>query len=228
MHEIPAWLQFLFPEYALPVIFGFSLIYSFTVPLSEEIVLMLIGVLAKTYGLPFWEVAAASYPGLVASDFIYYGLARYFGVKLLRTRLGKFLIKPEKVLASELFFACKGNRIVFFCRFLVGIRLPAIIASGIFRMPFRVFSFYNSLAAAFATAGWLGLGYFWGHSLGSDMNIVARTFALLSPLFVLIALLFLLRKLRSDQKCIERQIPGAGADETVVERVEERIEEMLG
>lgn len=223
MHEIPTWLQFLFPQYAIPVIFAFSLLYSFTVPLSEEIVLMLIGVLAKTYGLNFWLVAAASYPGLVGSDIIYYSLSRFFGVKLLRSRLGRFFIKPDKVLASEMFFACKGNRIVFFCRFLAGIRLPAIIASGLFRMPFRVFAFYNCVAASIATIGWLGLGYFWGSSLGPDMNLVSRIFAFLSPVVVGVAIIVVMRKFRADQKKIAQQLTAAEKGEIV-----ERVEELLG
>lgn len=184
---LPAFLDVLVPDHLLLSFFMFALLYSFLMPISEEIALVVIGIIAATWLLPLWLVAIVVYPGLLLSDYGYYGLARHFGVRLLDTRLLRRLIKREKVFITEVYFAHKGHWIVFFCRFVVGLRAHAMIAAGLLRMPFRTFALYDGLSAVVSCALWLGIGYYWRALFVNELNVdtMGRFFALAAPLFVI-------------------------------------------
>lgn len=179
---LPGFLEAILASHALLAFFLFTLLYSFSLPICEEIALIIVGMLAHKAGVSPWLAALASYPGIFGSDLGYYWLARHFGGGLLRSRFFSKIVKPQKVLASELYFRHRGPRIAFFCRFLVGLRASGMIAAGILRMPFRLFALYDGLAATISTAAWLGLGYFWGDMLASGLPVMGKVAAIATPI----------------------------------------------
>jgi membrane protein DedA with SNARE-associated domain len=183
--------------HAYPTFFLFLLLYSFTMPITEEIALILVGIFAARLEMPLVLTLLVAYPGIFGSDIGYYWLARRFGCSLLRSRfLGRF-INARKVAASEMYFKKRGPRIAFFCRFIVGIRAPAMIAAGMLRMPFKYFVLYDGLAAVGATAIWLSLGYFWGDIINAGMSTLATVLAMLAPLALGVVIVISFRKIRS-------------------------------
>lgn len=198
--QLPAFVEVLLQDYLLLSIFAFALLYSFLMPISEEIALLVIGGVAAAADVPFWHAAFAAYPGLVLSDFGYYWLARNFGARLLDSRLLRRIIKREKVLVTEVYFAHKGHWIVFFCRFVVGLRAHAMIASGLLRLPFRIFASYDSLSATISCVVWLGLGYFSSVFFVEGLNIdgVGRVLVFLAPILALSGTAFVYHMVRRD------------------------------
>jgi membrane protein DedA with SNARE-associated domain len=186
---LPDFLQPLFAVHAMPTIFVFLLLYSFTMPISEEIALIFVGILAHQVGRPLLPVILVAYPGILLSDLGYYWIARRFGGRLIRSRLFSRLIDPKKIATMESYFSRKGHRITFFCRFFVGLRAPMIIAAGILRMPFLSFLRYNSLAAALSTVLWLGVGYFGRGFVLSRLADMGTFFAVLAPIAIIVVLL---------------------------------------
>lgn len=179
---LPGFLEAILASHALLAFFLFTLLYSFSLPICEEIALILVGMLAHKSGVSPWLAALVSYPGIFGSDVGYYWLARHFGGGLLRSRFFSRFVKPRKVLASELYFKHRGPRIAFFCRFLVGLRASGMIAAGILRMPFRLFALYDGLAASLSTVAWIGLGYFWGDMLASGLPVMGKVAAIATPI----------------------------------------------
>ena len=172
-------------EYLVGGIFLFLIIYSFSIPITEEIALVLVGIIAHARGLNFWIVYIASYPGIYGSDLVYYFVARQFGFRLLSSRFARRFIKPKKVLASERYFQRKGPHISFFSRFFVGIRAPVMIAAGLLRMKFIVYALYDGLAAIIATFFWLTAGFFFGRMLEKGLNSLCFVFSIAAPLFMI-------------------------------------------
>lgn len=182
---LPAFLANMQTEYLIGGIFVFLIIYSFSIPITEEIALVLVGIIAHARGLNFWIVYIASYPGIYGSDLVYYFLARQFGFRLLSSRFGRKFIKPKKVLASERYFQRKGPHISFFSRFFVGIRAPVMIAAGLLRMKFIVYAMYDGLAAVVATFFWLTAGFCFGQMLEKGLNSLCFVFSVAAPLFMI-------------------------------------------
>ncbi|MBU0928585.1 MAG: DedA family protein [Spirochaetes bacterium] len=211
---LPQFFQAILLEHALPAFFLFLLFYSFSLPICEEVALVIVGMIAQGIDQPLWLVMLVAYPGIFGSDVGYYWLARRFGGGLLRSRLVGKLVNRRKVMASELYFKNRGPRIAFFCRFLVGIRAPAMIAAGILRMPFRLFALYDGLAAVVSTCVWLSLGYFWGDVLGSDVSALGTAFAVVAPIALVVAMTLAYRKVRKtySRMCEAETEAGAYAE----------------
>jgi membrane protein DedA with SNARE-associated domain len=60
--SLPPFIENLPPELTLLGILAFTLIYSFSMPITEEIALVLVGILAHARGFPFPLVFLFSYP----------------------------------------------------------------------------------------------------------------------------------------------------------------------
>lgn len=192
-------------EYLIGGIFVFLIIYSFSIPITEEIALVLVGIIAHARGLNFWLVYIASYPGIYGSDLVYYFLARQFGFRLLSSRFGRKFIKPKKVLASERYFQRKGPHISFFSRFFVGIRAPVMIAAGLLRMKFFVYAMYDGLAAIVATFFWLTAGFFFGQMLEKGLNSLCLVFSVAAPLFMICGAILFKHLIGKEERVIAEE-----------------------
>ncbi|HHU37324.1 MAG TPA: DedA family protein [Treponema sp.] len=203
--ELPAFLYTLPDEIIVFGFFFFLLIYSFSLPITEEVALLLVGLLAQARGCNFLVIVLVSYPGIFGSDIVYYVVAKYFGFRLLSSKFFSKLIKPKKVLASEMYFKRRGPRIAFFCRFLVGIRAPIMIAAGILRMPFKTFALYDGLAAVISTFFWLFAGYYFGSLLEQGLHTLVFIFSVITPLLLIAGFFIINHKISREEKLIDQQ-----------------------
>lgn len=197
--SLPAFLENMPTEYLVGGIFLFLIIYSFSIPITEEIALVLVGIISHARGLNFWIIFIASYPGIYGSDLVYFFLARQFGFRLLSSRFARKFLNPKKVLASERYFQRKGPHISFFCRFFVGIRAPVMIAAGLLRMKFYIYALYDGLAAVVATFIWLTAGYFFGQMLEKGLNSLCLLFSIATPLFMIGGALLFKNKINREE-----------------------------
>lgn len=203
--ELPVFLQSLPDEFLIAGFFVFLLIYSFSLPITEEIALVFVGIMAHARDCNFFLVLLVAYPGIFGSDVVYYTVAKYFGFRLLSSRLFQRLIKPKKVYASERYFKRRGPRIAFFCRFVMGIRAPAMIAAGLLRMPFRIFARYDGLSALISTVFWLSAGFYFGSLIERGLHTLLFIFSILTPVLMLSGVLFIRHKIACEERRIEAQ-----------------------
>lgn len=219
--DLPPFLANIFPQYALLVFFLFALIYSFCIPITEEIVLLLVGYLSKKFDIPIVYAMLASFPGFVISDYIYFLLARVFGSRIIRSKFFSKILNREKIKISEVFFQRKGPRIIFFCRFVPGLRLPMMIASGLLKMPFGSFALFDTLSAVISTIVWGNIGYSFGSLFYSDMDSINKWIKFSYPFVIVIAFVFLYRKVMGDFRDIKKELTENG---TLASLVEEKPE----
>jgi len=210
---VPGFLESILSSHALLAFFLFTLLYSFSLPICEEIALIIVGMLAHKAGVSPVLAALVAYPGIFGSDVGYYWLARRFGGGLLRSRFFSRIVSKRKVFASELYFKHRGPRIAFFCRFVVGLRASAMIAAGMLHMPFRLFALYDGLAATLSTVFWLGLGFFWGDMLASGLSIFGKVAAIATPIGAVAILGLFYLRIRSTYRDLERQASAPGASQ---------------
>jgi membrane protein DedA with SNARE-associated domain len=216
--NLPSFIQPLIEQHALLSFFAFLLLFGFTLPISEEVALALVGVAARASSKSIFTALLVAYPALLIADFGYYALARSVGPRLLRSKLFSRLVKPQSVLEGERYFEQRGPRILFICRFVVGLRAPAIVAAGLLRMRFRRFVLYDFSAVLLSTPIWLGVGYALGAQFDSEVNTVGKIVAFAGPIAVLTCAFFIYRSIRNDKAMLLDNGPDSSAGDTKEEK----------
>jgi membrane protein DedA with SNARE-associated domain len=185
--------------------FVFLLVFGFTLPISEEIALALVGMAARGSNLLMPEALIPAVPALLLADVLYYSIARLIGPRLLRMRIFTRFMKPERVCEGERYFQRRGNRIVFLCRFVIGLRAPAILSAGFLRMPLKKFLAFDGLALLIAAPAWLGVGYAFGAQLDSGVGTIGKIVAYVAPVAIIAATVLVYRSVKADKARAEAE-----------------------
>ena len=137
---------------------------SMIVPLPSELVMPFAGFLASQGKFNFTLVVLASSIGTLIGSLISYHLGKYGGNKAVY-HFGKYLLLDETDLQkTEQWFSRKGEKTIFFSRFIPVVRHLISIPAGIGRMNLKKFCFYTVAGAAI----WNGFLAYLGFILGQN------------------------------------------------------------
>ena len=147
-------------HYSYFAVFLFLFSLSFALPVSEEAALLIIGYLTKKgiIVLPYSLIAA--FLGVIAGDLFLFYLGRFAGEYIVQSRLFKRLFKKENIEEGRTFLRENGPRVVFFSRFIIGVRASMMVASGTLRLKARIFLLYDFLAMLIFIPALVFSGYF--------------------------------------------------------------------
>jgi membrane protein DedA with SNARE-associated domain len=128
----------------------------------------------STHRLGIAGVIVAALLGATIGSGVGFGLGGWGGWKLL-TRYGHLVrLTPSRLRFGRYLFQEHGGKVVFFGRFITGLRTWSAFLAGANRMPLGRFAAFASVSAA-VWAGTNGLGYFWfGDALthaGTPVNV---------------------------------------------------------
>jgi membrane protein DedA with SNARE-associated domain len=179
--------------------FLFLLFFGFTLPIPEELALVIAGLTLRGVGASYPEVLALACVALALADLGYYSIARFIGPRFLRIRFLRGLIKSERIEESERYFARRGPRIVFICRFVVGLRAAAIMSAGFFRLPLGRFLAYDLPALCLGTPLWLAAGFSLGLQFEGGMNSLAKILSICGPAALVAAAILVYRSVMADR-----------------------------
>jgi membrane protein DedA with SNARE-associated domain len=145
--------------YFLPALVGLE---SLGVPSPGETALVLAAVLASQGKLQIWLVIAIAVASAIAGDNIGYAIGRKLGREVLEAP-GPFRERRVKLIAfGDRFFGRHGSKAVFLGRWVSIARVVVAWMSGINKMPFPRFFFWNALGGlTWATTVGL-VGYYGG------------------------------------------------------------------
>lgn len=149
-----------FTNYGYFAVFFVLLLCGLGVPIPEDITLVSGGIISGLgYANPHWMVVVGMI-GVLLGDCLMYLLGRFYGVKILRFRLIKRFITFKRLKMVKDKFDRYGNRLLFFARFLPGLRTPVYIISGITRrVSFIRFLLIDFMAAIISVPVWVYLGH---------------------------------------------------------------------
>jgi membrane protein DedA with SNARE-associated domain len=152
------------------VLFLLVMAESSGIPIPGETALIAAAVLASQGKLEIELVIGFAALGAIIGDNIGYSIGRKGGRWVLE-RPGRFQHERLTILeVAEPFFERQGPKVVFFGRFVLGLRVWASWLAGATRMRWRSFLFWNACGGiTWATAVGL-LAYFLGHSAGSALE----------------------------------------------------------
>ncbi len=140
------------------------------VPLPEEMALLGAGYLAHQGQVTLLGAFLAGWLAIVLGDACTFYLGKLFLQRLLGTRLGTRIVKPEQRRWAEAFVARQGWRAILLGRFLVALRGPVYLAVGASGyLPTRFLLINSSVALAE-----VGLVVYLGYKFGQSGALVGK------------------------------------------------------
>jgi membrane protein DedA with SNARE-associated domain len=135
-------------------------------PIPEEVPIIAAGVAASVGTLNPWYAFISCLIGALAGDSVMYSIGYHFGHSLVvrHPRLAQML-HAEHEAKIEQMLAKHGWKVLLVSRFMVGVRAPFYLTTGILRMPFRRFLLADSFCAAAVVGFFFWLGYAFGENL---------------------------------------------------------------
>ncbi|MEX0641051.1 MAG: DedA family protein [Pirellulales bacterium] len=166
-------------------------------PLPEEVAIILAGVLSAQGHLHPGLAFAACLVGALLGDSIIYAIGHRWGHNLLsyHPRLAK-LLGAEREKRFEEAIDQHALKVMLLSRFLVGVRAPVYLATGVIRLPFRRFLSYDLICATLVVGLFFGVSYLFGDNVARWVHDAEWTVTLVVVLVVLVVGLILYRRHR--------------------------------
>ncbi|TAL87715.1 MAG: DedA family protein [Rhodanobacter sp.] len=134
-------------------------------PLPEDITLVAGGVIAGLGYANVHAMFALTMFGVLLGDSGIFLLGHHYGDRMLKWRLVARVLTPARYAKVQEKFDRYGNRMLFFARFLPGMRTTIYVTAGTtHRVSFPRFLLIDTLAALISVPIWVYLGYFGAHN----------------------------------------------------------------
>jgi len=174
MDKLFAFLSSFSGPGAYGAVFVVLLACGLGVPIPEDITLFAGGYMAyKGLASVYWMIAIA-FAGVMVGDSIIFLLGRKFGMRLARKGFFRKVLPPERLERVSLMLKKRGYTLIFFARFMPGFRAPVYFSSGTLGLPFRVFFFFDGLAALISVPLLVYLVYTFGDRVDQIVEIIQK------------------------------------------------------
>lgn len=171
------------------LISGILILCGVGLPIPEDITLFAGGLLAY-YGMTdVWLTVGISFLGVILGDSLIFWLGAKYGRKLTKKWIFHKLLPDDRLNSVRRKFHARGNKLIFAARFMPGLRAPIFFSAGTLHLPYRVFLFYDGLAALLSVPLIIGLVYHFGDNLEQVVSYVQK--AEHGILFVILAFVLL-------------------------------------
>ncbi len=160
-------------------------------PFNSDLLIIAASVLAALgyYELPI--LMPLAFFGLLTGDTINYWIARTYGKRILKVRPFRWILKPEKVEAAEIYLNQKGTRFLFCVRFLPLIRTILFFTAGSLQVPARTFFLMDGTSTLIYVPALMSLAYYAGGNI--DLLVAQfKQFQFILLGLIMVASLFLI------------------------------------
>ena len=178
-------------------------------PIPSEVILLFGGFMTTYTSMNVIGVIIASTLGSVLGAIILYYIGKILNKerlkKIITSKPGKLLrLKPEDIDKADEWFDTKGNKTVFFCRFIPVIRSLISIPAGMSEMPMKKFLIYTTLGSLIWNAALTIAGSIVGENWTSILEIMDNyshiIVILLAIIFVIAIIIFFSKRRKSNAK----------------------------
>jgi membrane protein DedA with SNARE-associated domain len=182
-------MQSLMEHAFYPVLLGVLVIASLGVPIPEDVPLLAAGAILHTHpGVASWSgTLSLALCGIMSGDLILYSLGRLWGPSVVAHKSVGWIITPDRFERMQHGFRRWGVWMVFFGRFVVGVRAVMCLTAGATRYPYWRFFLSDFSAAMIFVPVCVWLGY-WSAGMLSRAKFMLHTVqgALVAAALVLI------------------------------------------
>jgi membrane protein DedA with SNARE-associated domain len=168
-------------------------------PNPEEAFNVIAGVLISQQQLHWPTAFFACLAGAVVGDTCMYAIGHRWGHGIFTShpRFAK-LFAAENERQFQTAVEAHALKVMLIARFLVGIRAPVYVMTGVVRLPFRLFLLYDVISATLVVGTVFGLSYMFGEQVTGWVRH-AETRATIVVLLVVIAVLAILYYRHKEQ-----------------------------
>ncbi|MDQ6646685.1 MAG: DedA family protein [Pseudomonadota bacterium] len=151
----------IFAENGYVAVFIALMICGAGLPLPEDVTLIAGGVIAGLGYANVHAMFALAMFGVLLGDSAIFLLGHHYGARIMQWRFVARILTPARYAKVQEKFARYGNRMLFFARFLPGMRTTIYLTAGMtHRVSFARFLLLDTLAALISVPIWVYLGYF--------------------------------------------------------------------
>ena len=181
------------------LIFGLLLLAGFNLPVSEDAMLFVSGLLAAKYPEKTPLLFAGVFLGAYFSDLICYGfIGRYLGPKMFKIKFFSKMITQEKIDQMSAFYEKYGIWTLIFGRFIpFGVRNALFLTAGLGKMNAWKFALSDLLACVISCTS-----FFWLYKTYGETVIVyvKKGNIVIFSVAVLVGLGVFIKKKREEKK----------------------------
>lgn len=190
------------PVYLL--VFLILLACGFGLPVPEDITLIAAGVAAYYGNVSVLGMILVAISGVLIGDSTIFFLGHKYGVKLTKKWPFSRVLTPDRLNSVRQSLHRHGNKLIFAARFMPGLRAPIYFSSGSLQLPFRIFLFYDGMAAMISVPAIIYAVYYFGDTLDYVVKMIkdiqSGIFILISVAVVAIIAKWYLGRKRLEQK----------------------------
>lgn len=154
-------------------------------PWSEELVILGSGYFVSEGMLGYLPAVCWCWGGILAGDTVIFMLGRYAGERVYGWPVLRSHLKPARRRRFNASFLKNGTKVVFFARFVPGVRMVAYLVAGNLRMSYTKFVILDSIGAALTVPISVYLG--WKFAANLDL-VLEKMHQFRIPLLILAAI----------------------------------------
>jgi len=136
-----------FTEFTYAGLFLILFLCGLGLPIPEEATLLAAGFAVHGRYMRLWPAIIISVVAIVVGDVVMFLIGRRWGEAVFRFRVFQRVLTPARLETAQKEFAQHGYKVVFFARFLAGIRVCAFFTAGTLRLPLWEFVAIDLFAA---------------------------------------------------------------------------------
>ena len=160
-------------------------------PIPSEVILLFGGFMTTFSDMNIVGVIIASTLGSILGAIVLYYIGKILNKerlkKIITSKPGKILrLKPEDIDKADNWFDTKGNKTVFFCRFVPIIRSLISIPAGMSEMPMKKFLIYTTAGSLIWNAALTIAGSIVGENWTSIVDIMDQYSHIILVLLIII------------------------------------------
>ncbi len=174
MERLLVYLTNLSSNVAYLIIFGILLACGIGLPLPEDIPLIATGYLIWDGTMNWAPALAVTVAGVLFGDTLLFYLGRKVGKRILRQHKFQTVFPPHRVRRAGAYFRKYGDKLIFFARFVAGLRAVVFFMAGSLKVRYSRFLLLDGLAALISVPAWVVLGYGLGHFFGDEISEILK------------------------------------------------------
>jgi len=151
----------LFIENGYAALFAVLIACGLGIPIPEDLSLVAGGIIAGLGHADLRLMILVGLTGVLVGDAIVFLVGHHLGLRARRLRWVARVLTPRRYARVQARFDRHGNRMLFFARFLPGLRTAVFLSAGMtHRVSFWRFLAFDGLAALISVPCWVWIGWF--------------------------------------------------------------------
>lgn len=180
-------------------------------PIPSELILTFGGFMTIDSNMTILGVIIASTIGSLLGAIALYYIGKILNkerlIKIVKSKYGKILrIKPKDIESADKWFDTKGNKTVFFCRFVPVVRSLISIPAGMSEMPMVKFIVYTLFGSLIWNTLLVCVGAFAGNKKDMILNIIDKASHIILFIIFIVCCIFIYRFYKTRLKVKKKEL----------------------